>query len=419
MNTDPTPRGRFVGIAVTRYDDESLARLDDAGKAMKELSRAIEDSGFEARLVKDPTARKLAKAFDPTPDAPTAVRVPLVLAWTGHGISIDNELALMLRDSKPNHSLKNAQGLKELARLAKDLGSRDTLIVIDTCHSGEGDAALVLQAISQQNTSTSAGVAPQLAVLVSSKAIGRAVAGAYLTSLAGLLQGGPAPDEAGDYDACWTATNERIPLGAISYVMARRKIGQQEPRAWNSGGSNISFRNPRFNPAAEPALVADALGHHDGLHDTTVRTPAMDAVEIRIQEDRPGFWLMLGREGSGKSTALQTVAAATGVLIIAARHGVSALRDSIRGLPAGAPVLIDGLDEAPARDLAATLDTVVATSSIRFVVLSSRPGALELVGPGPGGRGLIGAEQVVELDEQQWVGNALVNYTVERLRSAS
>jgi hypothetical protein len=296
------------------------------------------------------------------------------------------------------------------------------LVILDTCSSGAGDGEILEAAIRADNETSNAGGAPQLGVLVSSKAYEPALDGAFLLALVRLLESGPADEaEAGIYAPLWSSSYENVPVVAVAYALSRRRIGQQSPRSWFSGGSSICFPNIghiSHQPAALVAARLEPLGISTAL-ETVVMTPAIDALRARIDSGRSGLWLVIGSAGTGKSTCLATAAGAAThqATVVPARLGLTAARAALTSDPPSA-VMVDGLDEAPLRDLEAILKASIRASRHRFVVVAARPNALEAVRPGPAGRKLIGAEEVLELDVAPWMLSAIATFVAQRLEDA-
>lgn len=415
-------RGLFVAVGVFEYSDEQWPPLKAAQAAMGRLVEIMSGGGYDVVALTDPGYAQVTAGLDAAGWKERGFRGPLVLAWAGHGEHIEDELALVVSDTPSRSGVGMRHRPRDLARFARSAGSRDTLVVLDSCSSGAGDADILVAAIRADNETSHAGAAPQLGVLVSSKAYEPALDGALLSALVDLLESGPADEaEAGIYAPLWSSSYENVPVAAVAYALSRRRIGQQSPRSWFSGGSSICLPNLGHISHQPAALVADRLEPLgiSTAHETVVMTPAIDALRARIDSGRSGLWLVIGSAGTGKSTCLAAAAGAAShhATVVSARLGLAAARDALTSESPSA-VMVDGLDEAPLRDLDAILEASIRASRRRFVVIATRPDALEAVRPGPAGRGLIGAEDVIELDLAPWMSSAIASFVVQRLKDA-
>jgi hypothetical protein len=424
MKADVGRRALFLAIAVCEYEDERWETLKTARAAVARLAEIMDEAGYEVRVLWDPSYAEVAAGLDAAAWKNGGFRGPLVLAWVGHGENIDDELGLAVFDTPRSNSFGQRHRPRDLARFTRNSGSTDTLILFDTCSAGAGDAEVLAAAIRSDNQSTQAGRPPRLGIAVSSKAYQPAFDGVFVKALADLLTDGPSDaDEAGDYAPLWTSSHETVPVGAVLYALITRRIAGQNPRAWPAADSTIRFPNPKHVKDTEPALTSERLAqsyNEEQVSTTVVRTPAIEALSARIDEPSPGLWLIIGSAGVGKTTCLTTatVGASGEPVIVPVAHGLAAVRQALE-YPASGPVLVDGLDEAPHRDLEPILEAAIRGSRSRFVVVATRPTALDAIRPGLAGRGLIGAEQIVELDDEDWLRPAITTYVAERLREAS
>lgn len=406
----------FLGIAVCEYRDSGWQRLEGARKGVDELREVLDADGYVASVVNDPTREEMVGVLMQGGSLREAgFTGPAVLVWSGHGDALGESLALIARDTpasvagKENISV-SPQGL---VSFLSESGSRDSLVIIDACSAGAGDADLLAAHIKKLEGSTWPDGDPLLACVVSCKGYERARDGGFVSELVELLRHGPIGLEPGDFDVMWGRQRKTVPIAAVLEAVERKARGGsdpgQHPRAWCSPSSKIGFRNPLFDEQADPGLVDDSVRAVRGQSPQSaglVETPASVALAQRIAERRPGLWVLTGGPGAGKSSCLAQAASALPgqVLELWAGSGLARLSRQVAEAPAELALALDALDEAPANELDGLLDLATASASRRFVVVSTR-----------GSESAAVAERVIDVGSSQWRGDAIRRYVAERL----
>ncbi len=421
----PDPSGVCIAIAIGEYDDPKWKRLEGALQAAEHVTRLMAAAGYKTELVRNPSRREVLDVLTQRERLhKSGFSGPLVMLWTGHGKVIADELALIVRDTPATTGLEDfAYGPKGLVSFAFDCGSRDSLLIIDTCSAGAGDLAAIEATIRRLERATWPGRQPAFACIVSCKGYEKARDGAFLAELLKVLSRSPDVWDSGPFDVYWTPARQTIPLAAVIDRIGRGQGSDQHPRGWSEGSSDICFPNPAFDPTSGPALVDDRLRQVRGQAasvDFLVATPAAEALAHRV-DDGPGLWTITGAPGSGKSSCLAWAAMqwADRVLLISARLGLDAVVAAVGRASGDAAILLDSLEEAPPREREALVYLVQAWSRSRFVSVAARPPLLHMASNERTARILGDAEAVVDVGSSEWLGDAISRYVTDRLREAS
>lgn len=426
---EPDAPGKFVGVAVAMYDDPAWACLDRALKGVTELGDLLDGRGFESRTVESPTRDEWTDELQQLAGlGQNGFEGPLIIVWSGHGeVLSDAALALILKDTPAADPAKSQHAFRaaDLVARLEETGSRDSLIIIDSCSAGAADRDLFLGQLKQLEETTWDGRGPRLACLVSCKGYEQVEDGAFLGQLVELLRDGPGDLDVGDFALLWGRNSHAVPLGAVLQAIEERGSADgTHPRSWTSRSSRISFANPLFDPGAGPALVDDSIREVRGegrRPSLLIETPAGVTIGDAVADGDEGLWMLTGGPGSGKSSCLRLARERSGedLAVLSAADGVEALATKIAAKQGTRAVAIDGLDEAPARERAEIVDLATGWSRDRLVVVAMRSTGADAATLSIARRLGERATRVIDLDSAEWLGDAIYRYVLERLRKGT
>jgi hypothetical protein len=417
--------GRFLGVAVCDYDDEGWRQLLRAGEGVEKLRDLLDERGYETDLLESPTQGDLLAELEATVAARSnGFQGPFVIVWSGHGDLAEDTLGLILRDTpatdpgKGLHSYRAAQ----LVSFLSESGSRDSLVILDTCFAGAADAEIFLAQLREAEASTTPGQPRRFALVVSCKGYEQTEDGAFLGDLLGVLENGPEEVDVKQDALRWGAGSSEVGLTSLLYVLERRVGGGgAHPRFWSSGVSDITFPNPRYRPDAAPALVDDRLRE---VHDEPPRPPQLVATAAsehllrRIASGEPGLWTLTGSPGRGKSSCLRVVEreCRSPLVFAPAAVDLEGLAKMVADADPWSAVAIDALNELPEQEQLRFVDIVTGWSATHFVVVSCSKDVPFSSAPWRAAALLArrGAE-VVDLDEPGWSEAAIADYVQLRL----
>ncbi|MEV5309033.1 tetratricopeptide repeat protein [Streptomyces sp. NPDC052610] len=355
---------------------------------------------------------------------------PALILWSGHGELDGQELRLTLGDLRlTGNQIERAKLLRrhgvsaqELVDTAMASGADQTLLVVDTCHSGAGLAPSVDRALDLlRETSLPQGRSKWLGVMASCRPgeLGEGY-GPLMEAVARALDTGPHTDH---YRTAWSAHNELVTgTDLMAAVRSHWAEDKQTPERVAVGDERPAFPNPKSDPAAPPVLVehlvlaARGVGHLEEGWFFTGRRRVLGEIVDWMRAAAPGLFLVTGPAGCGKSAVLGRIATladpaqrrkaeeqgairdgdpdpgersarsfaavhmrglnATQVAAdIAAQLGLDeprnadALRAELRDLPTPPVVVLDGLDEVPAEHTQSVIEELVFPLSRMLPVL--------------------------------------------------
>jgi hypothetical protein len=415
--------GLYVGVAVAEYDDDAWETLTKVLPGVKDLADLLDGQGFVSRTVESPTRQRWMDELQSLSAlGKNGFEGPLILVWSGHGEVLSDALSLILRDT-PGADPGKSQGAYQAGDLVARLnetGSKDSLVIIDTCSAGAADRDLFLAQLRELEETTWQGQGPRLACVVSCKGYERVEDGAFLASLVELIRDGPGDLDLGVMGITWSVASPGIPVQAVFQAIEAAGGDGTHPRTWASGASRITFPNPRYDPTAAAALVEDRLRVVHGRPPrpmVLIETPASAAIAAAVGAEEVGLWVLSGAPGSGKSSCLRTARESLGggLLILPATDGVDLIGAKIAAVGTGEPVAIDGLDEAPFRERAEIVDLATTWSRDRLVIVTTMSTAADADAEWRTGRLAERGTRTIDLDRSEWVGSAIYDYVRLRL----
>ncbi|MER6347795.1 tetratricopeptide repeat protein [Streptomyces sp. NPDC001595] len=423
-------------VVCEAYEDAPASRrLTGAREQMLGIAERLRGLGFVVRVVgadKDPdkAAFRREKEEWRTFWQREGGNGPALILWSGHGELDGQELRLVLGDLKlTGNQFERAMLLREHGVSAQELvdtamasGADQTLLVLDTCHSGAGLAPSVDRALDNlRKTSLPQGRSKWLGVMASCRPgeLGEGY-GPLMEAVAQALATGPHTDH---YRTAWSAHNELVTgTDLMAAVRSHWAEDKQTPERVAVGDERPAFPNPKSDPAAPPVLVehlvlaARGVGHQEEGWFFTGRERVLGEIVGWMRTAAPGLFLVTGPAGCGKSAVLGRVATladpaqrrraeeqgairegdpdpgerpartfaavhmrgldATQVAAdIAAQLGLGeprnadALRAELRDLPEPPVVVLDGLDEVPAEHTQSVIEELVFPLSRMLPVL--------------------------------------------------
>jgi hypothetical protein len=410
-----------MAVAVSKYKDSGWEQpLKRAQRNADRLVSFLRQEGYDTDLVRSPSHGKLAKILQrKEAEANGAKRA--VLVWTGHAAVLEGALNLAVRDTPAGPGMRPlSYRAGDLSTFLANLGSTDSLLIIDSCSAGAADAEVFLDNLRRLESSSHAGRAPTLACVVSCKGYEKAGDGAFLEELVDLLTEGPVDVEPGPNDQLWSPNYERVSIDLVFGAINRKRNRRgPHPRTTITGSSDITFANPRFDPGA--VLVDDGARRgrgEDPLVVGLVGTPATAYLLQRLLRG-PGLLVVTGSPGKGKSSCLAYVRnrAPAATMVVQAESGTEILTAVAAAVAPHVAIALDGLDEARAGEHERLVDLAIAWARTRCVVVASRTGtARSQSARAAAARLIAAAEKEIDLDEKRWSGDAIERYAAERLR---
>lgn len=416
--------GFFLAVAVSEYEDEGWDQpLSGALQSATKLEQILKEEGYSTELVPSPSYGVLAKIFaEREAAAASGSSNPAVLVWTGHAAVHDEALSLAVHDTPSGPGMGPlTYRAGDLASFLANLGSTDWVIIIDSCSAGAGDAEIFVNNLNRLERTSKSGRQPAFGCIVSCKSYEDAVDGAFLAELVELLRRGPVDVEPGPHDSMWSPNQEAVPIASVLQAIERKRRTGSYPRGTLVGASDITFSNPRFDPAVGPGLVDDGARMARGeepLQVDLIETPAASFLLDRLGTGKPGLLAIIGGPGTGKSSCLSYVETRSraDLLLLQARSGIESLASTVATAAPATTIALDALDEAStsehggiaalATGWARTRQVIVATRTASARNASGRTAAIEL---------LAGAELVIDLSEARWQGDAIEKYVRDRL----
>lgn len=301
MAEEPPPI-HFVGVAVSSYATEPA--LPDAVSNMHRLADALRSrhEGVSTRFIDDPDTASLATGLPSALGAGTLKGATLIVCWTGHGSLVDQQLSLIARvpGADVDDEAETPQGL---VRRAVATRAEQILLILDTCHSGEG-LAPAMDALQRHLRNRTATAGRWLGVLAASRPRQKAISGAVPERLERLLREGPREPSRrhGWRRSGRHVTGEEL-LGALK---AEWDEPTHQPEVLRWGQAAPVLANPIFRAAGEldPRLLQAARGTSLPGHSFHIPRPAITTVDAWLQDGEPGLMMLCGGWGTGKSGLL-------------------------------------------------------------------------------------------------------------------
>ncbi|MFI8828022.1 caspase family protein [Streptomyces sp. NPDC053431] len=140
------PGRELVVVGVGSYDH--AAELEAVPAELRAAVRLFGGLGYRLdERIDDPTAEELRGRLRDWAYRADRSASAVVLYWTGHGVEEDDRHYLLCRDSQEGRLLGTAIAAEDVTRYVLESRARRVLLVIDTCHAGQGadDAADVAE----------------------------------------------------------------------------------------------------------------------------------------------------------------------------------------------------------------------------------------------------------------------------------
>ncbi len=311
----------FLGIGITSYDhNPPFKQLDRAVADVEDLAKALGSGAFTDHLVlPNPSSSEAREALQQWLEArrQLAPAGALVVVWAGHGIrDSDHRLLLVTRETSASPTGLDTMSPQNLAQFVAKSGARRILLVIDTCHSGEGVVAALAEAdLAFKAKSFAPGTRPWVGVLASCLSYETAVDGLLAGRLTSLLLNGPSESE---YRPEWSSQNVgvhgRDVIAALVREWPHGEQNLQVAQLWLEPDRPFMFPNPRFSASAPSRgvdyLVQSARGvaFKDELWYFTGRHRVLNQIVDWLAQDQAGLFVVTGPAGSGKSAILDRIA---------------------------------------------------------------------------------------------------------------
>ncbi|MER5865554.1 hypothetical protein [Kitasatospora sp. NPDC002040] len=307
--------GTMVGIAFDTY--EHFPRLPNAVQQVRELGELAGEFEYRVDIGENLALDRVRSRLKEwrTEWRRDGANGPVLVAWSGHGtVREPGGLRLVAADTESGQALGETYAPGELAEEVLRSGAHQALLLIDTCHAGAGSTEVVQEAIRDHDLRTLAqGQDLWLGVLASCRAREQADGrGVLLEAVLEVLRDGPAP---GPYRRAWSVRNEGVTGQALAEaVQAGWTEEGQRPAYTATGVPRVMFRNPRWQPAARPALVEHLVLAAKGADPTEEswlfhgRQRVLGELVTWMGGDRPGLRLVTGSAGCGKSAVLGRLA---------------------------------------------------------------------------------------------------------------
>ncbi|MEV5973224.1 AAA family ATPase [Streptomyces sp. NPDC051921] len=142
------PARGLVVVGVGRYDH--AAELEPVPEELRSAVRLFGGLGYRLdERIDDPTAEELRSRLLDWAYRADRSATAVVLYWTGHGVEGAGRHYLLCRDSREGRLAGTAIAAEDVTRFVLESGARRVLLVIDTCHAGQGgaDASAVAESL--------------------------------------------------------------------------------------------------------------------------------------------------------------------------------------------------------------------------------------------------------------------------------
>ncbi|WP_343242962.1 tetratricopeptide repeat protein [Streptomyces sp. SID12501] len=431
----PAFKGTALCVVCEEYDDSrTFPQLVGAKAQMAEIAGRLEELGYEVRVVGggdpdrgafDREVREWSKGW-----RETGARKPALILWSGHGVLVDEQLRLVLRDLVPgDHSAARKSEIRsrgvsveELVDHAVSSDADQILVLVDACYSGDGAGQSVQTALDHwSEVSLPPGRTKWLGFMAGCQRNERSAGdGPLFRTLAEVLRKGPRTDE---YLSAWSTRNELVTgVDILAALPTRWEEDGQRPVRAAAGDESRAFPNPLAVPGAPPTLVehlvlaARGVGHREEGWFFTGRRRVLGQIVDWMETGEPGLFLVTGPAGCGKSAVLGRIATLADAVQRAEAVGQGALRegdpdpglresrsfaavhlrglnatqaaaelaerlglreprnadafkDELRELPTPPVIVLDGLDEVPAEHTKGMIEELVFPLSLMVPVL--------------------------------------------------
>ena len=232
----------LIATATTRHRRES--GLDDRPELLDERTRMVAlfqtlgyttVAGFGENLATERWLDQLRGFLSSPQRRPDDI---IVVYHTGHGLADGDNLLLPMADTAADPT--KAVWVEDLtSRLLRGTHIRRLLIVLDTCHSAVGGAALAHGATAFLGRLRGLDTNPAVAVIVSARPTEEAEAGAFTQAFAAAV----AHRATGGVDSPY------LPLDGVVDVINATTPGHQHARLFYIGDTVAEFLpNPRYDP---------------------------------------------------------------------------------------------------------------------------------------------------------------------------
>ncbi len=365
-------KGTALCVVCEAYDDSrTFSQLVGAKAQMEEIAGRLEELGYEVRVVGggDPDR----EAFDREVEEwsagwrRTGAKKPALVLWSGHGVLVDEQLRLVLRDLVPGDQAaarksrirRQGVSVEELIDYAVSSEADQILVLVDACYAGDGAGQSVQTALRHwSEVSLPPGRTKWLGFMASCQRNETSAGdGPLFRALADVLREGPRTDE---YLSAWSTRNELVTGADVLAALPTRweETGQRPVRA-AVGDESRAFPNPLAKPGAPPVLVehlvlaARGVGHREEGWFFTGRRRVLGQIVEWMEEGTPGLFLVTGPAGCGKSAVLGRIATLADAVQRAEAVRQGALREGdpdpgLRGSRAFAAVHLRGLNTTQA-----------------------------------------------------------------------
>ncbi|MGW3647411.1 tetratricopeptide repeat protein [Streptomyces sp. NPDC000878] len=323
----PAFKGTALCVVCEVYDDSgTFPQLVGAKAQMAGIAGRLKELGYEVRVVGggDPDRgafdREVREWSEGWREA--GARKPALILWSGHGVLVDEQLRLVLRDLVPgNHSAARKREIRnrgvsveELVDHAVSSDADQILVLVDACYSGDGAGQSVQTALDHwAEVSLPPGRTKWLGFMASCQRNEKSASdGPLFRALAEVLRKGPRTDE---YLSAWSTRNELITgVEVLAALPTRWEEDSQRPVRVAAGDESRAFPNPLAVPGAPPVLVehlvlaARGVGHREEGWFFTGRRRVLGQIVEWMETGQPGLFLVTGPAGCGKSAVLGRIA---------------------------------------------------------------------------------------------------------------
>ncbi|MFF3674866.1 AAA family ATPase [Streptomyces sp. NPDC002120] len=307
----------MLGIAVGDYASPRFPTLPQATEQTRDLCTLLEGQGFDPTVAADPSLRTLRATVARWSEGwrTSGAHGPAVIVWSGHGVSENRDLRLIVQDTDQPGNREETYPAKALADAALRSGADQVLIVIDACHAGSAITE-VLQTASNKLSSLTLppGRASWLGVVASGHSSQRApCSGTLLEVVTRVLREGPSAPE---YHHEWSRRNGQVTGAAVMRAVLAQwsHDSGQRPVVASIGEDRPMFGNPLRRIATGPELAEHLVRAAQGADQVdegwffSGRRQVLGEITEWLENRRSGLFLVTGGPGSGKSAVLGRIA---------------------------------------------------------------------------------------------------------------